>query len=79
MQQHLLEQDLARVLHTKGYHGQAVANEDDVHACMVGHVGAREVMGSDDGDGLPLLMQGPQGSDGDLFAGVAGRSAQGGM
>lgn len=72
MQQHLLDQNLARVLHAQGDHGQAVADEHDVHPGGVGDVRGREVVRRDDGDGLVAPVHRPQRAEGDLLA-LAGR------
>ncbi|KND88105.1 Ubiquitin-like protein ATG12 [Tolypocladium ophioglossoides CBS 100239] len=65
-----LTENLAGVLHAERDHGQAVANENHVHARVVGNVGAGEVVRREHGDGVALFMQGPQGPQGHLFARV---------
>lgn len=67
MQQHLLDHYLARVLHSQGDHGQAVADEDNVHARGVGDVRRGEVVRRYDGDGLVSPVHRPQRAEGDLF------------
>lgn len=42
-------------------------------------MGTGEVMGSDHGDRLTPLVHGSEGTDGDLFAGVGGWRAHGGV
>jgi len=56
VQQHLLQQHFAGVLHAQSYHGKAIADKDDVHAGSIGDMGAGEVMGCDHGDWLALFM-----------------------
>lgn len=65
MEQHLVEYDLARVFHAQGDHGQAVPDQDDVHAGGIGDVGAGEVVGRDHGDRLTPLVHGPERPDRD--------------
>lgn len=72
MQQHLLDHDLARVLHTQGDHGQAVADEHDVHAGRVGNVSGRKVVRRHHGDGLAPPVHRPQCADRDFLALAAG-------
>lgn len=77
MQQHLFNKHLAGILHTQGDHGQAVANQNNIHAGMIGNVGAGEVMGSHHGDGLFLSMQTPQSTESNFLALVGGCSPHG--
>ncbi len=56
MQNHLLQNHLACVLHAQRYHGQTVADKDHVHASVVGDMSAREVMRRDHRDRFLLLM-----------------------
>lgn len=72
MQQHLLDHDLASVLHTQGDHSKAVADEHDVHARRVGHVRRREVVCRHDGDGFIPPVHRAQRAERDLFPIAAG-------
>lgn len=79
MQEHLFYQNLARILHAHGNHGQAVADKNNIHAGVVGDNGAGKVMRSEDGDEVAFFVLRPQRIDGDFFAGVGGSGAHGGM
>lgn len=74
MQQHLLDQHFTGIFHTQGDHGQAITDQDGIHASMIGNVGTREVMGSHHGDRLSLSMETSQGTQSDFFALVGGCS-----
>lgn len=67
MQQHLLDHNLARVLHAQRHHGEAIANEDNIHTGGIGDVCRREVVRRDDGDGLVPLVHSPQRAERDLL------------
>lgn len=60
MQQHFFHEHLAGVFHSQGNHGQAVTDQDDIHASMIGDVGAWKIVGSHGGDGLSLSVKTPQ-------------------
>ena len=77
--QHVLQRDLACILHAHGDHGEAVADEDDVHAGMIGDVGGGEVVGGDHGHGLVPAVQRLQGVDRHLLARRGRRRAHGRM
>lgn len=79
VQQHLLEQNLARVFHAHGHHGKTISDQDDIHARVVGDNGAGKVVGREHGDGVTLLALRPQGVDGDLFSGIGRGGAHGGV
>ena len=64
MQQHFFQDHFTCIIHTQGYHSQAVTHEDHVHASSITDVTAGEIVGSDHGYGLALLIQRPQGIDG---------------
>lgn len=66
--QHLLHHHFACVFHAQRDHGEAVADEDHIHARVVSDEGAGEVVGGYHGDGLVLAVQRLQGLDGDLLA-----------
>lgn len=68
MQDHLIQEDFARVLHPQRDHGQAVAYQDHLHACVVGDVGAGEVVCGDHGDGFIFPSQVAERVECDLFA-----------
>ena len=68
MQQHLLHQHFACILHTKCNHGQTISNKYHIHAGMVGDVGAGEVMRRDHGDGFVLAVEALESIDGDRLA-----------
>lgn len=68
MQQHLLDRDLACVLHAQSDHGQAIADQDHVHAGSVADASAGKVMRCDHSDRLPFLVKGPQCADCHLLA-----------
>lgn len=38
VQEHLLHEDFAGVVHTQSNHGQRVANKNNINACLVGYV-----------------------------------------
>lgn len=57
MKQHLLQQHFTSILHTQGYHGQAVADKDHLHAREVPNMTAGEVVSCDHGYGLTGLVQ----------------------
>lgn len=67
MQQHLLDHDLACVFHAQRDHGEAVADEDNIHTRGVGDVCRREVVRRDDGDGFVPLVHRPQRAERDLL------------
>lgn len=75
VQQHFLNDNLARIFHSEGNHGQAVTDKDHLHARCVGDVGTGEVMGSHHCDRLTPPVQGAECTDGDLLSGVGRRSA----
>lgn len=77
MQQHLLNQHLVGVLHAQPDHGQAVADENHVHARRVGDVRAGEVVRRDHRDRLTPLVHLAQQGDGDLLARRRGGGAHG--
>lgn len=56
MQQHLLQDDLTGILHTKSNHGQAITNENNIHASMISNMCAWEIMSRHDGDGFSLAV-----------------------
>ena len=75
MQQHLLDHNLAGVLHSKGDHGQAVADEDHVHAGSIGNMGTGKVVGGHHRDRLTPPVQRAEGADVDLLPWVYRRCA----
>lgn len=79
MKQHLLDEDLAGILHAQGDHGQAVADQDDVHTSMIGDMSAGEIMGCNHCDGFAFPIQASQGTEGDFFPLVGRCGAHGGM
>lgn len=76
VQQHLVQQHLASILHTKGHHGQTISNENHVHAGMVGNVCTREVVRRDHGYGFILPVQALEGVDGNRLARIGRGSPQ---
>jgi hypothetical protein len=77
VEQHFFHQDFAGVFHTQRDHGETVAYQDHVHACLVGDESTGEVVRGDHGDGLVLAVHGLQRGDGDGLAGRGGRGAHG--
>jgi hypothetical protein len=69
VQDHFFQHDFGGVFHSQGDHGQRVADEDDVHAGLVGGVGGGEVVGCQHGDGLFASVHGGYGGKGDFLAG----------
>jgi hypothetical protein len=56
MQQHFVHSDLTGILLTKSNHGQTVASKYHVHACVIGDMGAGEVVGGDHGNWLVFAV-----------------------
>lgn len=77
MEQHLLHQNLACVLHTQGNHSQTIAHQYHVHAGMVGDMGAGKVVGRDHGNWLIFAVEALEGVDGDGLSGDGWRRAEG--
>ena len=76
MENHLIQDHLASVLHPQRDHGETVAYKNDIDAGGIGHMGAREVVGGDHGDGLPGFVQGSQIVERDFLPADGGRRAQ---
>ena len=79
VQDHLIEEDFARILHPQRDHGQAVAYQDHLHARVVRDVGAREVMCGDHGDGFILPSEAAERVECNLLAFDLRWGAKGGV
>lgn len=64
MQDHLIQQHFARIVHTHGDHGETVANKHNVYAGMIGDMTTREVMSSNDSDRFLFTVKTLNGVDG---------------
>lgn len=68
MKQHLLYYDLCCVLQPHRYHPQTISYQNHVHPRLIRGTGTGEIVGSDHGNGLPLLVEIAQRVHGDLLA-----------
>lgn len=76
VQQHFLDEYLARVFHAQGDHGQAVTDEHHVHAGLIGDVRRGEVVRGYHGDGFVALVHCGERLEGDFLAREYRRSAE---
>lgn len=79
MQEHLLQQDFTGIFHTQGHHCKAVANEDNFHTRNVCDMTAGEVVGCENGDGLPFFVHGAYGIESNFLPQIWPGSTHGGM
>lgn len=77
MEDHLVEHGLAGILHSQGYHGQTIPNQNHIHPCSIGDVAAGEVVGREHCNWFLGAMHGAQGVEGHLLAWVRRRWAHG--
>lgn len=69
MQDHLFQDDFARVFHPQSHHRKAISDQDHVHSGRVGNMGACKIMRRDHRNWLLLLMKTAQGIERHFLAG----------